>query len=170
MVDVRRVDLPGLGVLHSFVTRDSREISVVAHRTGTSDLMVRADGEGKPTVARLDADEAHTLADLLGGTRIIESIAELDAMPGVPIGWVSIDEGDPAAGRTLGSIEAFASNGVKIVAVVRDDEVHASVSPDFTIQAGDQLVAVGPSDRIASAFRSATTRGAEPAQSPESDA
>jgi K+/H+ antiporter YhaU regulatory subunit KhtT len=91
-------------------------------------------------------------------------------MPGIPIGWVSIDKGDPAVGRELGSIEAFTSNAVKIIAVVRDDEVHAAVPPDFTIRAGDQLVAVGAPDRIASAFRAATTRGAKSAHASESDA
>ena len=38
MVDVRRVTLPGVGVLHSFQTVDGGEIAVVQHRTGFADV------------------------------------------------------------------------------------------------------------------------------------
>jgi TrkA domain protein len=157
MVDVRRVELPGLGVLHSIVTHDALEISVVAHRTGTSDLIVRRDDEETPVVtARLENDEARTLADLLGGTRIIESIVDLDAMPGLPIGWVAVDEGDSVAGHELGSVDAFPAEGVQIIAVVRGDEVHAPPAPEFRVEAGDMLVAVGAPHRLAHAFRAAS--------------
>lgn len=157
MVEVRRVDLPGLGVLHSIVTHDALEISVVAHRAGTSDLIVRRDDQETPVVtARLENDEARTLAELLGGTRIIESIADLEAMPGLPIGWVAVDEGDPVAGNELGSIDAFDGDSVQIIAVVRGDDVHASPAPDFRVRAGDMLVAVGAPHRLAHAFRIAS--------------
>ncbi|WP_136708518.1 TrkA C-terminal domain-containing protein [Agromyces sp. H66] len=165
MVDVRRVDLPGIGVLHSFVTTDALEIGVVTHRAGTRDLVVRqADSEAPAVTARLEGDEAHQLAELLGGTRIIESIAELDAMPGVPIGWVAIDAGDPLDGHAIGSVDALVDGEVQVVAVVRGDHVHASPAPDFRIEAGDMLVAAGPPDRIAHAFRAAG------AQTPRSEA
>ncbi|HEY6800707.1 MAG TPA: TrkA C-terminal domain-containing protein [Agromyces sp.] len=158
MVDVRRVELPGMGVLHSFVTRDNREISVVVQRSGQSDLIVRPedeDDEAKAMTARLEADEARTLAELLGGTRIIESIADLDAMPGVPIGWVAVDPGDRLDGKELGSVEALADSGVRVIAVVRGDEVQVTPTLDFVVMAGDRLVAAGAPERIAEAFRAA---------------
>ncbi|WP_173923613.1 cation:proton antiporter regulatory subunit [Agromyces sp. Marseille-P2726] len=164
MIEVRRVDLPGVGVLHSFVTRDNREISVVVQRTGQSDLIVRPeddDDEAKATTARLEPDEARTLAELLGGTRITESIADLDAMPGVPIGWVAVDPGDRIDGRELGSVEALNDSAVTVVAVVRGDEVQVTPPPSFRIQAGDMLVAAGAPDRIAEAFRAAGHPGPE---------
>ena len=101
MVDVRRVNLPGVGVLHSFITDDGGEVAVVAHRTGHSDLSPapRAHDDDDAITVRLDEDEAHTLAELLGGTRIVESITELDELPGVPIDWVTVDDDDAIAGR-----------------------------------------------------------------------
>lgn len=158
MIEVRRVDLPGVGVLHSFVTRDNREISVVMQRSGLSDLIVRPEDEhdeAKAVTARLEADEARTLAELLGGTRIIESIADLDAMPGVPIGWVAVDPGDRIDGKELRSIEALGDSSVTVVAVVRGDDVQVTPSPDFRVEAGDILVAAGAPARIAKAFRAA---------------
>ena len=71
MVDVRRVKLPGVGVLHTFVTDDGGKVGVIAHRSGHSDLITFSDHEDGSDVTkvslRLNDDEAHTLAELLGG-------------------------------------------------------------------------------------------------------
>ena len=153
MVDVRRVTLPGVGVLHSLTTADGAEVAVVAHRTGRSDLVSRpagADDDDAITI-RLDEEEAHALAELLGGTRIVESIAELDGLPGVPIDWITVDDDDAMAGRTLGEMPA--ASGVALVAVVRDDHAHPAPTADFAMRAGDTIVAVGPTDGIAAVFR-----------------
>jgi TrkA domain protein len=165
MVDVRRVTLPGVGVLHSFETADGAEVAVVAHRTGSSDLVSRPAGardDDDAVTVRLDEEEAHTLAELLGGTRIVESIAELDELPGVPIDWMTVDEGDAIVGRSLGEVPA--ASGVAIVAIVRDDHAHPSPGAAFVVQPGDTVVAVGPTEQIAEVFRAmndGTSRGAE---------
>ena len=154
MVDVRRVTLPGVGVLHSITTTEGAEIAVVAHRTGSSDLVSRPAGardDDEAITVRLDEEEAHTLAELLGGTRIVESIAELDELPGVPIDWMTVDEGDAIVGRPLGEVPA--ASGVALVAVVRDDHAHPAPTADFAMRAGDTIVAVGPTDGIAAVFR-----------------
>ena len=153
MVDVRRVTLPGVGVLHSFETADGVELAVVAHRTGSSDLVTRLAGgdDDAAMMVRLDEDEAHTLADLLGGTRIVESITELDELPGVPIDWVTIDGDDAIAGRPIGDVPA--ASGVALVAVVRANHAHPSPAADFVVQVGDTIVAVGPTDGIEAVFR-----------------
>lgn len=152
MVDVRRVNLPGVGVLHSFTTATGVEVAVVAHRAGTSDLTTRIDGDAQPaSTVRLDEDEARTLAELLGGTRIVESIAELDDLPGVPINWVVIDEGNRLDGRPLGDLPM--PDGVSVVALVRNERALASPTPETAVEAGDVLVAVGPADGIEQIFR-----------------
>ena len=101
MVDVRRVKLPGVGVLHTFVTDDGGKVGVITHRSGHSDLITFADAEDGANNAkvslRLDEDEAHTLAELLGGTRISieawdrgESAAPVAAaLMGAELGWDS---------------------------------------------------------------------------------
>ena len=100
-------------------------------------------------------DRAHTLAELLGGTRIVE-------LPGVPIDWMTVDEGDAIVGRPLGEVPA--ASGVAIVAIVRDDHAHPSPGAEFVVQPGDTVVAVGPTEQIAEVFRAmndGTSRGAE---------
>ena len=126
MVDVRRVTLPGVGVLHSFEAADGGEVAVVAHRTGSSDLVSRPAGardDDDAVTVRLDEEEAHTLAELIGGTRIVESIAELDELPGVPIDWMTVDEGDAIVGRPLADVPEPTSD--ENDALVRDQLAHA---------------------------------------------
>jgi hypothetical protein len=104
MVDVKRVKLPGVGVLHTFVTDGGGKVGVITHRSGSSDLITFSDAEdgAKATkvALRLDDDEAHTLAELLGGTRITESLANLDSIPGLTIDWFHVVYDDHIAGQT----------------------------------------------------------------------
>lgn len=155
MIDVRRVALPGVGVLHSFTTDDGVEVSVVAHRTGASDLMMRPSGSGEdhqPTIVRLSDDEARVVAELLGGTSIVTSISELDELPGVPMDWFVVDADDAVCGRTIGE---FGRPGeVVIAAVVREDHAYPTPADDFVTRLGDTIVAIGPKERVDAAFGS----------------
>ena len=45
MVDVRRVKLPGVGVLHTFISGDGGKVGVITHRSGHSDLIAFADAD-----------------------------------------------------------------------------------------------------------------------------
>ena len=81
MVDVRRVKLPGVGVLHTFITEDGGKCGVITHRSGHSDLITFSDESDDKDVTkvslRLSEDEAHTLAE-----RVRASVSDLD--PGHP--------------------------------------------------------------------------------------
>ena len=156
MVDVRRVKLPGVGVLHTFVTEDGGKVGVITHRSGNSDLITFADAEdtenARKVSLRLDEDEAHTLAELLGGTRITESLSGLDQIPGLSIDWFHVDYDDHIAGQPLGNMTARGLPGVTVVAVVRGDTYHfeivanesaaglASVQLEFGIPIGNGIL------------------------------
>ena len=62
MADVRRVKLPGVGVLHTFVTDDGGKCGVITHRSGHSDLITFSDdadgADVKKVSLRLSEDEA----------------------------------------------------------------------------------------------------------------
>ncbi|UOE42566.1 cation:proton antiporter regulatory subunit [Agromyces larvae] len=149
MVEIRRVNLPGVGLMHSFTTTDGVELSVIAHRMGASDLIAKVGGEPVVNI-RLEEDEARTVADLLGGTRIVESIAELDDLPGIPISWAIVDDDDVIGGRPLGSLPTI--DGVSLVALVRGHRAIPSPPDDFIVQSGDILIAVGPEEGIQRVF------------------
>lgn len=155
MVDVRRVKLPGVGVLHTFVTDDGGKVGVITHRSGASDLISFADSEdGDHKVSlRLDEDEARTLAELLGGTQITESIQGLDAIPGLSIDWFPVDYDHHVAGQALGSMTDRGLPGVTVVAVVRGDSANPGPDADFRVFPGDTLVVAGAPEKVAKAFQ-----------------
>jgi TrkA domain protein len=156
MTDVRRVKLPGVGVLHTFVTEDGGKVGVIAHRSGHSDLITFSDDEDGSDVTkvslRLSEDEAHTLAELLGGTQITESLTALDQIPGLSIDWFTVDYDDHIAGQPLGTPRDRGIVGVTVVAVVRRDAANPAPAPDFVVFPGDTLVLAGSPEKIAKVF------------------
>ncbi|MEO6199645.1 MAG: TrkA C-terminal domain-containing protein [Cryobacterium sp.] len=156
MVDVRRVKLPGVGVLHTFVTDDGGKVGVIAHRSGHSDLITFADDEGGPDAnkvsLRLSEDEAHTLAELLGGTQITESLTALDQIPGLSIDWFTVDYEDHIAGQRLGNPAERGIAGLTVVAVVRGESANPAPGADFKVFPGDTLVVAGSPEKVVKAF------------------
>ena len=155
MVDVRRVKLPGVGVLHTFVTDDGGKVGVITHRSGHSDLISFADsndGDASKVSLRLDEDEAHTLAELLGGTRITESLSGMDQIPGLSIDWFPVDYDHHIAGQQLGSLTSKGLPGVTVVAVVRGESANPAPDGDFKVFPGDTLVVAGSPEKVAKAF------------------
>ena len=156
MADVRRVKLPGVGVLHTFVTDDGGKCGVITHRSGHSDLITFSDdadgADVKKVSLRLSEDEAHTLAELLGGTRITESLSALDQIPGLSIDWFTVEYDDHIAGQPLGDLGAKGVVGLTVVAVVRGDAANPAPSGDFKVFPGDTLVVAGSPEKVAKAF------------------
>ncbi len=156
MVDVRRVKLPGVGVLHSFITDDGGKVGVIAHRSGHSDLITFSDDEDGSDATkvslRLSEDEAHTLAELLGGTRITESLTALDQLPGLSIDWFTVDYEDHIAGQPLGDPAEHGIIGLTVVAVVRGESTNPAPAADFRVFPGDILVVAGSPEKVAKAF------------------
>ncbi|MDM4761432.1 TrkA C-terminal domain-containing protein [Galbitalea sp. SE-J8] len=156
MVDVRRVKLPGVGVLHTFVTDDGGKVGVITHRSGHSDLISFADADdqdhARKVSLRLDEDEAHTLAELLGGTKITESLSSLDQIPGLSIDWFTVDYEDYIAGQPLGNLASKGVVGLTVVAVVRGDSANPAPAADFKVFPGDTLVVAGSPEKVARAF------------------
>jgi len=156
MVDVRRVKLPGVGVLHTFVTDDGGKVGVITHRSGHSDLITFADSENASAESkvslRLDEDEAHTLAELLGGTKITEGLSNLDAIPGLSIDWFTVDYEDHIAGQQLGDLASRGVVGLTVVAVVRGESANPAPADDFKVFPGDTLVVAGSPEKVAKAF------------------
>jgi TrkA domain protein len=156
MTEVRRVKLPGVGVLHTFVTDDGGKVGVISHRSGHSDLITFADSEegssAKKVSLRLDEDEAHTLAELLGGTKITESLSGLDQIPGLSIDWFHVDYDDHIAGQPIGNMTERGLPGVTVVAIVRGESANPAPAVDFKVFPGDTLVVAGAPEKVAKAF------------------
>lgn len=146
MSTVEETDLPGVGRRYEFTSDDDRRIGVIHHKSGRKEIFVSAPADPDLCVMSLNVaeDDARTLADMLGGTSITESLADLQQhIEGLVIDWLPIDVDAPYADRTIGDARIRTRTGVSVVAVVRGEEPVPAPGPDFRIAAGDLLVVVG---------------------------
>jgi TrkA domain protein len=151
-MDVNEVLLPGVGLRYEFTNADGQRIGIVARRTGDFELVdyPKSDpDEGRP-LFRLTAQEADTVAEILGAPRIAERFADLTReVPGLSAGQITVPAESPFAGGSLGQSRARTRTGASIVAVVRGETVIASPAPSEVIEAGDVLVVIGTHEGIA---------------------
>ncbi|GFG48837.1 potassium transporter TrkA [Mycolicibacterium agri] len=151
-MDVTEVRLPGVGLRYEFDLDQGQRIGVVARRGGDFEIVLY--GEEDPDEAqplfRLTPEEAEVLAQILGAPRIAERFADLTReVPGLNADQVVVAPDSPYVDRPLGDTKARTRTGASIVAIVRDDEVLASPTPDAVLRARDVLVVIGTEDGIA---------------------
>ncbi len=151
MADIEETQLPGVGVRYSFGMGGGSRLSVVHHHSGRIHLYV-ADVDD-PDAARqlldLDDDDARTLAELLGTSRVVREIDRLQqSVAGLSIEWLKLPGDTPVAGRTIGELEIRSTTGVTVVAVLRGGETLPVPGPDFALESGDTVVVVGRPDDI----------------------
>ena len=145
MATVSETPLPGLGVRFEFVTRAGTRLGVLQRQGGRIELVVYdpADPDTVSESLTLDEDDARTLAELLGTSRVVEDLGRLrQRIEGLAIDWLPLGR-SPFAGRPLGDTAARSRTGVSIVAVVRGDEAVPAPGPEQRLEAGDTLVVVG---------------------------
>ena len=157
--EIRQTPLPGVGVRHDFATRAGQRVGVVSHRTGRRDLLLYAasDPDAAGASVALTSDESAALAEVLGGTQLTASLADLQhRIEGLALDWVPVPPGSPFAGRSIAAAGVRTTTGVSIVAVLRrtagdaKTPAHAfpAPRPDFVLQAGDTVVVVGTPEGI----------------------
>jgi TrkA domain protein len=145
-MEIQETALPGVGLRHDFTTRAGRQLGVMSYRTGRRDLLLyeRDDPDATQEVIRLTQEEADTLADLLGATRLTGRLAELQQrIEGLAIDWLPIRPDSPYAGQAIADTQARSRTGVSIVAIVRGDGAIPAPTPDVGLEPGDTLVVVG---------------------------
>ncbi len=151
MSRIEETQLPGVGVRHDFQTRAGPRVGVISHRTGRRELLIYSgsDPDACSEVLRLDEDEGHTLADLLGGTSVAEAAHEItQQVEGLAIDWVVVAPASGATGKSLAECGVRRETGATVVAVVRDGETVAAPGGDFVLKGGDTAVVVGTTEDI----------------------
>ena len=146
MGDIQEVKLPGVGVRYEFETADGNRIGVVSHRSGLREIYVsrRDDPDEFRRALGLSPDDARTLAELLGATRVAQQLTDLQQrIEGLAIDWLPLRSDSPYAGRTIGDARMRSRTGVSVVAIVRGDDDMPAPGPEVRIESGDYLVVVG---------------------------
>ena len=151
MPEVTETELPGFGMRYEFETAEGRQLGVIVRRGGTRDLLVydEDDPDRCTETVPLDPEAGQVLAELLGGTKVTQRLAEVQQqIEGLVIEWVSLGEGSPAVGRTIGELEIRSRTGASVVAIVHGDDAEPAPGPDQELHADDVVVAVGTTEGI----------------------
>ncbi len=150
-MEVTEVLLPGVGVRYEFRAASGHDIGIVARRDGEFDVVCfrRSDPDAAENLFTLDRQQAEALADILGAPRIVERFADLSReVPGLASATIDLPQGSLFDGRPLGETQLRTQTGVSIVAVVKEDSVVPSPTPDETLHGGDSLVVIGTEQGI----------------------
>jgi TrkA domain protein len=149
-MQIEETTLPGVGLRHDFTTKAGRQLGVVTHRTGRRDLLLydREDPDTCQEVVQLTDEEADALAELLGGSRVVEHLAHLQQVEGLAIDWLPVRQGSAYDGGTIADTQARTRTGSSIVAILRGDSAVPAPTPDVRLQAGDTLVVVGTAQGV----------------------
>lgn len=151
MTKIEETHLPGVGVRHDFETRAGARVGVINHRSGRRDVLIYAesDPDACSEVLRLDEEEGHALADLLGGTTVSAAVHDVhQEVEGLTIDWLKVDGASPAVGRPIAEAAARKQTGAFIVAVIRDGETLPAPGGTFVMQGGDTAVVIGTAEAI----------------------
>ncbi len=136
------------------MTKSGRRVGVIAHRTGRRELLVyaRDDPDACTEVVDLDQADSSALVEILGGSQVSTSVADLRQwVEGLAIDWVPIRADWSAAGRTIGDTQLRRRTGVSIVALLRNGTTIPSPEPSQDLRDGDTAVVVGTPGGISEA-------------------
>ncbi len=151
MTDINETKLPGVGILHDFECQSGDRIGVISHHAGRREVLIydSADPDRVGECANMTADEAHCLADLLGGTSVTERLDVLrHEIAGLAIDWLPISPSSQYAGKTITDTALRTRTGVSIVAIMRGDEPIPAPGPTEELRVGDTVVVVGTAEGI----------------------
>ncbi len=146
MSEIHEVKLPGVGVRYEFETTEGKRVGVISHRTGLREVYLAQtdDPDEFDRLLRLSPDDARTLAELLGASRVAQQLADLQQrIEGLVIDWLPVRADSVYEGRTIGDARIRTRTGVSVVAIVRGGEAVPAPGPDESLRSGDYLVVVG---------------------------
>ena len=149
-VSVTSRGLPGIGICQELELHDGSRLGVITRRSGKRDLVVYDAEDPDATAARvlLTENEAHIVAELLGGPQIVTQLAALNDADGLVVEQLTLRPGSPFIGRPLGDTRARTRTGSSIVAVLRDSVAIPSPAPDFVLALDDLIAVVGTQPAI----------------------
>jgi TrkA domain protein len=155
-MEVFETPLPGVGVRHEFTTKSGERVGVVTRRDGRRELLLydRWDPDSCRESVELSPEEAATMVELLGGSRVTERLEDLRLdVEGLSIQWVTIESAQGLAGKTIAEGEIRTRTGASVVAVIRGETSIPGPGPDFQFHAGDVVLLMGSDQAVEAAER-----------------
>jgi TrkA domain protein len=137
-------------VQYDLVTRDHRQLSVVAHRDGARTVNVyRADDPDSCAHSlKLTGAEAGALIDALKPAHHSASLLHTTSDLGLVAERIEVAATSRWNGRVLGDTRMRTETGASIVAVLRHAEAIPSPAPDFRLVGSDTLIVIGTREGV----------------------
>ena len=151
VAEVTETQLPGVGVRYEFRTSDRDHVGVVHHHSGRREIVIydRKDPDVARSVMELDADDSRTLSDLLGASQVTEALeVAQQRIEGLTLEWIEVDEESSMANHSIGDGQLRTRTGASVVAVIRGSSSEPAPSPDYVLEPGDVVVAVGTAEGL----------------------
>lgn len=148
--------LPGVGVRFEFTSAAGDRLGVIVRRDSRRELLLydEDDPDSCRDTVSLTGEEAATLVELLGGTKVTERVADLrHEVEGLSIEWVTIEAGRGLAGRSIGDGRIRTQTGASVVAVIRGERSIPGPGPEFVLEPGDVALVVGSIEGVSTAQR-----------------
>ncbi|MBI4410128.1 MAG: cation:proton antiporter regulatory subunit [Gemmatimonadetes bacterium] len=150
-MEVREVDLPGVGKKFAILTQEGDRLTIIIHNTGARELYHFRRGEDFPFHAvRLEDEEARKIGAILGGGYFqpaalgsVDMILEQLSME-----WVRVGPDSPLAGETISDLELRKRTGASVIAVLRGGAAIPNPEPEEKLAPGDTLVIVGSQEQV----------------------
>ncbi len=152
MTEIHETRLPGVGIRFDFTTRAGQRLGLIVHRSGRRELLLYAadDPDICRDVIRLDEDEVHAVAELLGQSQVTEDIGAMRLqLQGLIIDWLPVKSEAACAACTVHDAEHRDEEPATIVAVLRDGQTIPAPASSFTLEPGDTVVVVGTESGVA---------------------
>jgi len=150
-MDVREVDLPGVGKKFSLVTNDDERLTIIIHNNGAREIYNFQKGEDFPSHAlRLEDDEARKLSAILGGAFYQPTTpATMDlVLEQFSIEWVKVPAESKLADKSILELDIRKNTGAHVLALLRGKQVVANPQPEDRILAGDTMVVAGSAEQV----------------------
>lgn len=157
-MDMREVDLPGIGRKFEAVTRRGDKVVLIVHDDGRREIHHYDDDDFDESISSVTFtdEEARQMAGILGGLvykpKDLEKIElELDDLV---IEWVKINEDSIVINRTIADLDIRNRYDISIIALLKADK-SKTLNPgaDTLIEKGDTIVFSGERQHVRAATK-----------------
>lgn len=157
-MDLREVDLPGIGRKFEAVTRRGDKVVLIVHDDGRREVHHYDDDDFDESISSVTFtdEEARQMAGILGGLvykpKDLEKIElELDDLV---IEWVKINEDSIVVNRTIADLDIRNRYDISIIALLKADK-SKTLNPgaDTLIEKGDTIVFSGERQHVRAATK-----------------